>query len=50
MKRLFLYLLAFSLLAPACHKSTCPTFDKANDGGTGGGGKTKSGVYPKKMK
>jgi len=49
MKKIFLLLFSISVLASACHKSTCPTFDKANDGGTGGGGKTKSGVYPKKM-
>jgi hypothetical protein len=49
MKKLFLFLLSVSIMASACNKSTCPTFDKANDGGTGGGGKTKSGVYPKKM-
>ncbi|MDX2001443.1 MAG: hypothetical protein SFW35_03375 [Chitinophagales bacterium] len=42
-------LLTVSLLG-ACHKTTCPTFDeKAGEKSLQGGGKTKSGLYPKSM-
>jgi hypothetical protein len=50
MKKLFILLVSFSILAASCNRSTCPTFDKANDGGTGGSkSKTKSGLFPNKM-
>lgn len=50
MKRSILFLLLTGTLAlGSCHKSTCPTYDTGGDGGTKGGSKTKSGVYPKKM-
>ena len=39
-----------SLLVVSCNRSTCPTFDdNAGEKAGKGGGKTKSGVYPKKM-
>lgn len=50
MKRKIILLFAAGMLMLAsCHKSTCPTYDSSGDGGTKGGSKTKSGVYPKKM-
>ncbi|CAN5293745.1 hypothetical protein BH09BAC1_BH09BAC1_27960 [soil metagenome] len=50
MKRRILFLfLTSTLILGSCHKSTCPTYDTGGDGGTKGGSKTKSGVYPKKM-
>jgi hypothetical protein len=50
MKKISLFLLVVTLLASACNRSTCPTFDKANDGGTGGSkSKSKSGLFPNKM-
>lgn len=52
MKRtLVLLVMLFSLMALSCNRSTCPTFDEnAGDKSLQGGGKTKSGVYPKNMK
>lgn len=52
MKRLALFLMIFtSLLVASCNRGTCPTFDDNPGEKSGkGGGKTKSGVYPKKMK
>jgi hypothetical protein len=50
MKKIALFCFALLIFASACNRSTCPSFDKNNDGGTSGGkGKTKSGLFPKKM-
>lgn len=52
MKRnLFVLLILALMTASSCHRSTCPTFDdNPGEKSMQGGGKTKSGVYPKKMK
>jgi hypothetical protein len=50
MKKLLIFVIMLSFVMAACNRSTCPTFDKANDGGTGGSkGKSKSGLFPNKM-
>jgi hypothetical protein len=44
-------LVVFLVGLATCHKSTCPTFDDhAGDKALKGGGKTKSGLFPKGMK
>lgn len=52
MKRIsYILLVLASLTIISCNRSTCPTFDEnAGDKSLQGGGKTKSGVYPKNMK
>lgn len=50
MKKIAYLSILIIFLWTSCSKSTCPTFDKNNDGGTSGGkGKSKSSLYPKKM-
>jgi len=50
MKRKILFLcLAAAITLGSCNKSTCPTYDTGGGDTSKGGGKTKSGVYPKKM-
>lgn len=46
-----LIILATALALPSCNRSTCPTFDEnPGEKALQGGGKTKSGIYPKDMK